>query len=184
MPSLTHGPSNGGMRMRSKHRTRKRTLALFICLGFCLGLATPSHASHFNFFGRDLNEEVRDLDDKRGRCPCFNDEDLARLIADASSPMCTYNFNADRRLRIFDDDVNPGNINSPEANAFTRASVACFGPRVRPGNSPGLPPVGGYAIYNEEGKACRDAILRAANKARLECVCLDQNGARPTARVS
>lgn len=110
------------------------------------------------------------LDKKPGKkCPCFDEADLAVLIEGAQTPSCTYTFNVDRRIRVF-DAITPSN------QAFTRAGVACFGPKVRGGNAPGLPGVGSFAMYDSEGEDCRKTIINAANEYGLQCMCINEDG--------
>ena len=146
--------------MKSIQCIRKIMLALFLCLS----LGTQSLAE-------DINSAVRTLDNKQGKCPCFDGADLAELIEGAAgNASCTYTFNVDRRIRIFD-------TSTPSNQAFTRAGVACFGPKVRGGNAPGLPGVGSFAMYDQEGKDCRKTIIKAARNYGLQCTCINQNGA-------
>jgi hypothetical protein len=139
----------------------KLALALGLALGLVAGQA-----------GADPRD-VLELDDKDGRCPCFDKADLAELIENSVDPVCTYNYNVDRRLRIFDAET-------PANQAFTRAGVACYGPKVRAGNAPGLPGVGSFAMYDSEGNSCRKALLRTARRYGLECGCINQDGANVT----
>ena len=151
--------------MKSILCIQKLTLALFMCLSL-VSLGVQSQAAN-------LNDDVKKLDDKKGECPCFDEEDLVDLIAPGNA-MCTYNFNSDRRLRIFDQSYP--SLNSTVGNAFTRAGVACYGPKViSGGGATGLPPVGGFAMYDEEGEDCRKKIFRAANHVGLSCECVTFN---------
>ena len=155
LPIVAHGRCN----MNSIRWTRN--LALTLLASLLLGTQSPAG---------DINKAVKSLDDKHGQCPCFDRQDLAELIeAAAGNAICTYTFNVDRRLRIFDALM-------PSKQAFTRAGVACSGPKVRGGNAPGLPGVGSFAMYDSEGEDCKDNILAAAKKYGLQCTCIDQDG--------
>ncbi len=149
----------------------RRTIVIALALFLCFGLGNQPLAG-------DINGAVLKLDRKQGKCPCFDRADLDKLIDEIYSfggtPACTYTFNVDRRIRIFDKtDSTPG----PNNQAFTRAGVACFGPKVKAGNAPGLPiTIGSFAMYDSEGKNCRKRIIKAANKNYIECKCINQDG--------
>lgn len=112
-----------------------------------------------------------------GRCPCFDDEDLQDFIDNAPAPtpaMCTYQYDTDRRLRLSTNDAG-ANLGSPAGQIFTRP-IACYGPKVEPGGSDsGLPPVGGYAISDNQGQACFRLLLQVADENNIDCKCVSTN---------
>jgi hypothetical protein len=134
---------------------------LVLTLGFGFGLVAWQAEADVG--------DVLTLDEKDGICPCFDHVDLNELIENAANPVCTYNYNVDRRLRIFDTET-------PADQAFTRAGVACYGAKVRAGNAPGLPGVGSFAMYDSEGKSCRKTLIKAARRHQLDCGCINQDG--------
>lgn len=119
----------------------------------------------------ELNGDIRKLDNHNGKCPCFDRKDLDDLVARADSEVqCTYTYNVDRRLKLFFGTA-------PDNQAFTRAGVACFGPKVRPGGpGTGLPGRGSYAMYDSEGKHCRKLIRKVANYNGIKCQCINEAG--------
>ena len=155
--------------MKNIRRIRQLILTLFICLG--LGLAAQSQAA-------GLNSEVQKLDNKGGKCPCFDNEDVEGIIEGEGNAICRYSFDIDRRLQIIiDENVDDPDPQQKDANAYVRRNLACYGPKVKPGTGTGLPGVGSFALAgSKEGDDCFNILIQAANKANISCKCVTQEG--------
>ena len=58
-----------------------------------------------------MNFAVKKLDNKKGKCPCFDRADIDELIMNTPDAICTYTFNVDRRLKIAAPGASPSTTN-------------------------------------------------------------------------
>ena len=117
-----------------------------------------------------INAEVTALDKAfAAKCPCFDAQDVRKFVRDAGAKNvnCHYHVDTDRRLRISTSDQFADLLG--EAQIFTRAGVACFGPKVIKSGVQGLPSIGGYAMYDKQGKDCFRTLIRVLDDYGIVC---------------